>query len=122
MTKEEQIKIIYDYMGWDFFCNDLREMQWCGEKTCTTCTGFHPLDGNDMIALKDKMVEKGDWTGFEGFCSIRWSTTSSLDFIPWLFSLVDSGEIPRGIEFFPQDANILPRFFRLFIESEVWKK
>jgi len=102
MTKEEKLQKIYDYLGRSsyFF--------------------FDPLDEIDMIELKDKMVEKGDWKEFLNYAKLISYTSShyigktflkgeiSGIFIAWLFSL-------------ELDGTDIPRFFRLFIESEVWK-
>ncbi len=111
-TKEEQIKIIYDYMGWCVV--DRRHKYPCNhcDQSSAPCK---PLDGNDILALKDKMVEKGDWHyrdwhKFHAYAfSVSQYVQQSSGFTNWLFSLdLDGGEIPR--------------FFRLFIESGVWKK
>jgi len=66
------------------------------------------LDEKDMIALKDKMVEKGKWKNFYLSVIAREKVTYSMslgDAFAWLFSL-------------DLDGTDMPRFFRLFLESE----
>jgi hypothetical protein len=54
MTNEQRKKI-FEYMDW---CKE----NCCSSKDCY-CSD-HPLDGNDINAVMDKMIDKKDWEDF----------------------------------------------------------
>lgn len=85
-------QLIFEYMEWRFNCPYLLEIQWCNSGDCSKCENRHHLDGNDMVAAMNKMVEKGEWEDFDSFLfkavirkQLHSKNFKSSDFIPWLF-------------------------------------
>jgi hypothetical protein len=64
------MKKVFDYMSWDYR-NGID----------------HPLDGNDMVAAINKIVEKELWNDFEhDVVNYYWKDeTADRSIMPWLF-------------------------------------
>lgn len=78
MTDEDK-KRIFGYMGWLRSIHNIPGMAW------EIYDRRHPLDGNDMVAAMNKMVEKGDWTDFFQDCwNIYVYTDADANYIHWL--------------------------------------
>lgn len=67
MTDEDK-KLVFEYCEFKQPCNGDCEEDCITEDdkhTCRICRFYHPLDGNDMVAAMNKMVDKKEWHSFE---------------------------------------------------------
>jgi hypothetical protein len=69
-------------------------------------SGVSTFDADGILTLMNKMVEKRHWYSFCAFVNEQWGLQESAMMYAWLFS-------KDGEDY---------RFFKLFIESGVWKK
>ncbi|MDD4390209.1 MAG: hypothetical protein PHW03_05335 [Eubacteriales bacterium] len=76
----EQKKLIFDYCGWCETCDI--------QPTCTNYDRLecrHTLDGNDMVAAMNKIVENCEWGDFERKVVLSYMQTEyNQQLIPWL--------------------------------------
>jgi hypothetical protein len=83
MTDEDK-KRIFKYMKeWKQPCDGEAE-EYCitedDKHTCRICEFYHPLDGNNMVAAMNKMVEKGDWKDFDSYSCRVFVNDNSIKF------------------------------------------
>lgn len=73
------MKKVFDYMGWDY---DIYRTQKFLNNGID-----HPLDGNDMVAAINKIVEKELWNDFvHDAVNYYWKDeTADRSIMPWLF-------------------------------------
>lgn len=80
MTDEDK-KLVFEYMGWcpktRNFCNGKARATFC--PTLDDCHQ-HPLDGIDMVAAMNKMVERGDWKDFDSYSCRVFVNDNSIKF------------------------------------------
>jgi len=94
MTDEDK-KLVFEYMGWRMPCDGNEANRFAclteGEITCIKCEYYHPLDGNDMVAAMNKMVENKELWGLDSFLDYMQDTyfneyigLDDENFIHWL--------------------------------------
>jgi hypothetical protein len=82
MTDEDK-KLVLEYCEFKQPCNGDCEEDCITEDdkhTCRICRFYHPLDGNDMVAAMNKMVEKGDWKDFDSYSCRVFVNDNSIKF------------------------------------------
>lgn len=88
MTNEDK-KLVFEYMRWMMPCDGKAE-EYCitedDKHTCRICEFYHPLDGNDMNAAMNKIVEKQEWDKFAYLVKINLPYEVSFieDIIHWI--------------------------------------
>lgn len=77
------MKKVFDYMEWDY---DIHKSQKFLHQD-NYCRIDHPLDGNDMVAAINKIVEKELWNDFEhDVVNYYWKDeTADRSIMPWIF-------------------------------------
>lgn len=82
MTDEDK-KLVFEYMGWCQHKYAASGKLW-GTGICIRCKDplprEHTLDGNDMVAAMNKMVEKGDWKDFDSYSCRVFVNDNSIKF------------------------------------------
>lgn len=111
MTDEDK-KLVFEYMWWKMPCDGNEANRFAclteGGLTCIKCEFYHPLDGNDMVAAMNQMVEKREWDKFAYLVKIN---------LPYEVSFIED-----IIHWIMQPARFFELMGKWLKEKEKWKR